>query len=147
MLVPYGTGMWQVGDSKEQNGSYNVAMATEKAKLLEERESKCIHPTLETYDIIPLVNRCWSKSFGLKRKNQNAIVDRGWYPFNRNLLTLPEVRSTMAMIELEDELESSIVVPTQTTTCAILAVANSTPTFDPQYLNAPPPPQDLLDLN
>ena len=145
--VPYGTGMWQVGDSKEQNGSYNIAMTNEKAKLLEERESKCINPTLETYDIIPLVNRCWPKSFGRKDKNQNAIADRGWYPFNRNLLTLPEVRATMTMTELEEELVSSIVISTQTTTCTTLAVTKPTPTFDPQYLNAPPPPADSLALN
>ena len=28
--VPYGTVLWQVGDSKEQNGSFNMVMTKEK---------------------------------------------------------------------------------------------------------------------
>ena len=33
--VPYGTAYWQVGDSKEQNGSFNMAMTDAKRKLLD----------------------------------------------------------------------------------------------------------------
>ena len=28
--VPYGTAIWQIGDSKEQNDSFNIAMTQEK---------------------------------------------------------------------------------------------------------------------
>ena len=34
--VPYGTALWQVGDSKQQNGTFNVAMTKGKQDLLEE---------------------------------------------------------------------------------------------------------------
>ena len=34
--VPYGTSYWQVGDSKEQNGSFNIAMTKAKYKLVEQ---------------------------------------------------------------------------------------------------------------
>ena len=34
LVVPYGTTNWQVGDSKEQNGSFNMAMLYAKRKLL-----------------------------------------------------------------------------------------------------------------
>ena len=33
--VPYGTAYWQVGDSKEQNGSFNMAMTDAKRNLLD----------------------------------------------------------------------------------------------------------------
>ena len=33
--VPYGTVYWQVGDSKEQHGSFNMAMTDAKRKLLD----------------------------------------------------------------------------------------------------------------
>ena len=32
--VPYGTALWQVGDSKEQNGSFNIALTKAKQDLL-----------------------------------------------------------------------------------------------------------------
>ena len=35
--VPYGTALWQVGDSKEQNESFNIAMTAEKRKLVQKR--------------------------------------------------------------------------------------------------------------
>ena len=37
--VPYGTALWQVGDSKEQNGSFNMAMTKAKQNLLELKDS------------------------------------------------------------------------------------------------------------
>ena len=33
--VPYGTSLWQVGDSKEQNGSYKIALAQAKKEFFE----------------------------------------------------------------------------------------------------------------
>ena len=36
--VPYGTALWQVGDSKEQNGSFNISMTKAKMDLLELKE-------------------------------------------------------------------------------------------------------------
>ena len=38
--VPYGTALWQVGDSKEQNGSFNMAFAKAKHDLLQYKIKK-----------------------------------------------------------------------------------------------------------
>ena len=37
--VPYGTALWQVGDSKEQNGSFNMAMTLEKRNLVKKKRT------------------------------------------------------------------------------------------------------------
>ncbi len=39
IVVPYGTALWQVGDSKEQNGSFNMLMTKSKIELLELKEN------------------------------------------------------------------------------------------------------------
>ena len=103
--VPYGTALWQVGDSKEQNGSFNIAMTRAKQDLLDFKMRKmtdevCLKPT----DLMPLINRAWNASFARKQKNQQAIADRGWCPLNYNLLTHPEIRATMTKGEKQSEL-------------------------------------------
>ncbi len=35
--IPYGTSLWQVGDTKEQNGSFNMTMTKGEKLLLEKR--------------------------------------------------------------------------------------------------------------
>ena len=40
--VPYGSTYWQVGDSKEQNGSFNMAMIDTKRKLLDLKRLSCM---------------------------------------------------------------------------------------------------------
>ena len=37
-------------------------------------------------DIVPIVNYSWPFTFGDVDNNCKAIVSRGWWPFNRNLL-------------------------------------------------------------
>ena len=55
--VPYGTTIWQVADSKEQNGSYKIALARAKQQMLESKLSMYVKsPNLTATDIIPLVN-------------------------------------------------------------------------------------------
>ena len=94
--VPYGTSLWQVADSKEQNGSYKIALARTKKKFLEKKLSMFIDPpNLITTDIIPLVNIAWTASFDRVEKNKNAIAERGWGPCNRNLLLYKEIQNTM----------------------------------------------------
>ena len=94
--VPYGTALWQVGDSKEQNRSFNIAMTKAKQELLEYKTRYTFeNPTLQPTDIIPLINKAWKQSFARVEKNRNAIADRGWNPLNRNLLLDPSIRATM----------------------------------------------------
>ena len=101
--VPYGTALWQVGDSKEQNGSFNMAMTSEKRKLVQAKEKMSLPGKLVATDLIPLINRAWSKSFARKEKNKIAIADRGWNPYNRILLLDPSIRATMTEQELANE--------------------------------------------
>jgi hypothetical protein len=87
--VPYGTALWQVGDSMEQNGSFKMSMNRMKEFLLQKRISTMANVDLLPTDIIPLVNYAWEHSFMRVETNKKAICDRGWYQLNRNLLLEP----------------------------------------------------------
>ena len=46
--VTYRTALWQVGDSPEQNGSYNMASVVRKRKIVIDKEKyMCDRPTIE----------------------------------------------------------------------------------------------------
>ncbi len=98
--VPYGTILRQVGESKEQNGSFNMAMTTEKQKLLELKNSLGLqNDGIVDTNLMPIINRAWAKSFARVDKNKNAISDRGWNPRKKALLLDPVKRSTMTAKE------------------------------------------------
>ena len=62
--VPYGTALWQVGDSPEQNGSFNMASVAIKKELVEQKEMMMLgSPTIEAYGIMAIVSRAWYRSF------------------------------------------------------------------------------------
>ena len=94
--------------AKEQNDSFNVSMAKAKVDLLELKESKCRNGNNSVTDIIPLINRSWNTSFDRIGKSRNAICERGWFPLNRNLLTMPKICSTMTDNERGYEMTSHI---------------------------------------
>ena len=126
--VPYGTALWQVGDSKEQNGSFNISMTKAKMDLLELKEKKCMNQNHSVTDIIPLINKSWSSSFSRIDKNQKAIADRGWFPLNRNLLMMPEIRATMTANERQIETgSSSIILPNKSPAVKQQVSATSVP--------------------
>ena len=105
--VPYGTALWQVGDSKEQNESFNIAMTKAKQELLDFKMRRMTEDvSLKPTDLIPLINKAWKASFARKAKNQQAIADRGWYPLNYNLLLHPDIQATMTRVEKESEVLS-----------------------------------------
>jgi hypothetical protein len=85
--VPYGTHLWQVGDSNEQNGAFKTAIYKAKRDYLRFRDinNQKFLPT----DIVPLVNTAWDKSFAKVQSSRRAIMDRGWNPLNYALLTNP----------------------------------------------------------
>jgi hypothetical protein len=56
-----------------------------------------------------LVNLCWDDSFANVRTNKKAIVERGWAPFNRNLLLNTEIRATMIESDVLDEKEKKLI--------------------------------------
>ena len=75
--LPYGTALWQVGDSKEQNGSFNIALNSAKDEVLERKEQCGITEGGTDTDLMPIINLAWEKSFARVKKNQQVIVDRG----------------------------------------------------------------------
>ena len=68
--VPYGTALWQVGDSSEQNGSYKIALAKAKEELIKIKKRKHMKPTILPYEIIPLINTAWAQSFARPSSNK-----------------------------------------------------------------------------
>ena len=55
--VPYGTSLWQVAESKEQNGSFKIAMSKVKSEILKKRLALYMdQPNLQPTDIIPCIN-------------------------------------------------------------------------------------------
>ena len=112
--VPYGTALWQVGDSKEQNGSFNMAMTKAKQDLVALKDSLGLqNEGIVDTDLMPLINRAWDKSFARVEKNKNAISDRGWNPLNKCLLLDQTLRSTMTAKESSEEYNrlNEIILP------------------------------------
>ena len=98
--VPYGTSLWQVADSKEQNGSFKMALSKIKKEILSKRLDVMMDkPELVATDIIPMVNFAWDRSFVRVDKNLKAIADRGWGPLNYALLNDPQIQATMTESE------------------------------------------------
>ena len=54
--VPYGTALWQVGDSPEQNGSFNMVSVRKKREIVNEKETMMVLPSVEPYEIVNIVN-------------------------------------------------------------------------------------------
>ena len=80
--------------------------------MLETREKLGLEQ-LEDTDTIPIINYAWRHSFAGKEKNMNAISDRGWNPFNRNILTLHDLRAAMTLKEKswEHHVQNNIILP------------------------------------
>ena len=93
--VPYGTALWQVGDSKEQNGSFNTGMSKAKQKVVKRKECLGLPPSLVDTDMTELINSAWNKIFARRDKNIKDIAVRGWNPLNRALLLDQDLRATM----------------------------------------------------
>ena len=75
--VHYGTTLWQVGDSPEQNGSLNTTLAKEKQHIVKEKEKRFLQPNIEPYEIIFIVSVAWDKLFARVDTNKNAISEQG----------------------------------------------------------------------
>ncbi len=73
MGVPYGTHLWQVGDSAEQNGAFKMALIRVKQKVISEKAKLYLPCKVEKHDIIGLDHRSWIKSFAKVESNKQAI--------------------------------------------------------------------------
>ena len=101
--VPYGTSLWQIGDSEEQNGAMNVASAKKKQNIVDTNMTHSMSPYIYPHDIIRIVNFGWAQSFGNTETNRQAISARGWFPYNRRLMMEPGLRATMTKAETQKE--------------------------------------------
>jgi hypothetical protein len=72
--VPYGTSLWQVGDSEEQNGTFKVERKKSKADTARENIRSGIPTTLERSDIVQIVHVAWKKLFACVNTNKRAIA-------------------------------------------------------------------------
>ena len=94
--VPYGTALWQVADSSQQNGTYKMLMNEIKKELFRQRLNVFQSSLgLMRTDIIPIVNWCWPKAFANVEHNLHAIHERGWNPLSRALLLVDVIRATI----------------------------------------------------
>jgi hypothetical protein len=90
--VPYGTHIWQVGDSSEQNGAFKQALTVRKQEVLERKtDMRLGSANIERHDIVGLVHYAWNKSFACEEANRKATAARGWCPLTYNLLDCPEL--------------------------------------------------------
>ena len=116
--VPYGTSLWQVADSSDQNGCFKIACSEIKEKLLKKRLDMMINsPAILPTDIIPIINYSWQKSFAKVDTNKKAIAARGWGPLNYNLLTSNQIQPTMSKSEMV-QLHSMMKIQSDSSCCA-----------------------------
>ena len=128
-----------MGDSAEQNGSFNIASVVEKMNIMAEKEKVMYdRPTIESYDIIRIVNAAWLKSFSWINTNKKAIAARGWFPYNRALMFHPTIRASITKEEEELELKegSKIVIPSHER-YKIINLTNEIPTSNPRFTTNP----------
>lgn len=114
--VPYGTSLWQVGDSAEQNGAFKIYLTEAKEKLFREKSRQEMSQRLVQSDVMPLLNRSFH-AFQDVDANRNAISERGWYPLSRALLDHPSLaRPTTSEVTENDGTGSTTSATTTTTT-------------------------------
>ena len=94
--VPYGTSLWQVGDSSQQNGAFKIAL--KKAKQFEfvinEKAKLWLPCKIEKHDIVRLMHWAWLDSFAWDDSNKTATSEWGWGPLAYNLLDHEELKCT-----------------------------------------------------
>jgi hypothetical protein len=97
--VSYGTSVWQLGDSPEQNGTFKIESKKAKADTVRHTIRAGLPATLERSDIVRIVNIAWQKSFARVDTNLKAIAERGWGTLNCVLLDHPELQETKDRVE------------------------------------------------
>jgi hypothetical protein len=114
--IPHATSYWQVGDSSEQNGHFKGMLGNAKKELVCFKIRHNMPVSLNSEDIIPLINKAWKESFANTATNRKAIASRGWHPLNRNLLLHKEIRisendNNSSNTTTTDQIEESDTLP------------------------------------
>jgi len=87
---------------------------------------------IQSSDIVPIVNVAWQDSFMRVKQNKKAIAERGWFPYNRNLLNNEEIRATMTISEADDEKKCTQTMLTTSPTASTTAGRTITPESSPE---------------
>ena len=87
-----------------------MLLERQKNELVDYRLQKSLPGSLQSIDLIPVINKAWSQSFGRVKQNQKAISDRGWNPLNFNLMLLPAIHATMTQKEIQAEKEETSII-------------------------------------
>ena len=133
--VPYGTSLLQVGDSSEQNGSFNMGLTKAKSDLVAFEESMQINSKRVSTNATTLVRTAWEASFAKIETNKKAMCDRGWNPCNRVLLQHPEIRATMASEEKFEELSMDVYCKSKED--ELSSLTDNLPEIDQNFLKNP----------
>jgi hypothetical protein len=74
---PHATGYWQVGDATQQNGQFKYYSNKIKNRL-------CTRylVNLKPFDVVPIYNYAFVRSFGDVDGTKKACAERGWNPLN-----------------------------------------------------------------
>jgi hypothetical protein len=86
--------VWQLGDSAEQNGTFNIESKKANAETVKCNICAGLSATLERSDIVIILNIASQKSFARGDTNLKAISERGWAPLNYVILDHPELQET-----------------------------------------------------
>ena len=89
--VLYGTHLWQVGDSSEQNGVFKMELVCQKQFVLEKKMEIGLDFKLEKKNIIGMVRRAFPLAFGNVENNKKATAGCGWNLLNWVLLDHPDI--------------------------------------------------------
>jgi hypothetical protein len=102
--VPYGTSVWQLGDSHEQNGTFKIESKKTKSDTFTGKIRAGLPATLDRSDITRIVNVGWQKYFAHFETDKKALAACGWRPLNHILLDHPELQDTKDRVKSINEI-------------------------------------------
>ena len=106
-----------------------MRLSKAKKDLMQKKIDNYLPPTLVPSDIIILLNYAWKHSFARVEGNKKAIYERGWCPYNRNLLLKPELVATMTKQEQDAAISLKYVAPKKN------LFPENISTFSPEFLS------------
>ena len=92
--MPNGTALWQVGDSSQQNGRFEVNIPKQKEYIRTKQRNYSESIKIERFHVVLMVGLAWKIVFGDVAGNTHAILQCGWNPLNRGCLVHPDIEKT-----------------------------------------------------
>ena len=85
-------------------------MIDAKRKLLDLKRQSCMNETIDKSDLMLSINIAWNKSLFCVDKNRRAIANRGWGPYDCNILICSHIRATMTETDKLNDLNYQVVL-------------------------------------